>query len=303
MNDRASIPREATGPEPYRVSIREDLRQILTDLWTYRELLQQLTLRDIKVRYKQAVMGFAWAILMPLFVVGAGLIVRLVMADQAGAALDADVVAGLAVKALPWSFFVGAIGLASSSLTGNAGLVTKIYFPREVLPLGVVLAHGIDLLIGAAVVVLILPFLGLSASWQQLWVLPLTVLLLFFTSGVALFLACANLFFRDVKYIVQVVLTFGIFVTPVLYEASMLGSQGSRLVMLNPLSPLLEGIRLSVVSGQNLMEHAAVTGADGVSIVTWDPSYLAYAVGISFVTFLGSAILFHRSEFAFAEHV
>jgi ABC-type polysaccharide/polyol phosphate export permease len=281
----------------------EDLRQILSDLWMYRELLQQLTLRDIKIRYKQAVMGFAWAVFMPMFVVGAGLIIRLVMADEAGAALDAAVVAGLAVKSLPWAFFVGAVGMASSSLTGNASLVTKVYFPREALPLGVVLAQAMDLLIGAAVLLPILPFLGLSPSWQQLWVLPLTFLLLLFTSGVALFLACANLFFRDVKYIVQVLLTFGIFVTPVLYEASMLGGRGSRLVMVNPLSPLLEGIRLSVVSGQNLLERAVVTGADGGSIVAWDPSYLAYAVAVTVVTFLVSAILFHRSEFAFAEHV
>jgi ABC-type polysaccharide/polyol phosphate export permease len=182
-------------------------------------------------------------------------------------------------------------------------LVTKVYFPREVLPLGVVLAQAMDLIIGAAVLLPILPFLGLSASWQQLWVLPLTFLLLLFTAGVALLLACANLFFRDVKYIVQVLLTFGIFVTPVLYEANMLGARGSRLVMANPLSPLLEGIRLSVVGGHNLLQRAVVTGPDNVSIMTWDPSYLAYAFAVSVVTFLVSAILFHRSEFAFAEHV
>jgi ABC-type polysaccharide/polyol phosphate export permease len=182
-------------------------------------------------------------------------------------------------------------------------LVTKIYFPREVLPLGVVLAQGMDLLIGAAALLLILPFLGLDASWQALWVLPLAVLLLLMTAGLSLFLASANLFFRDVKYIVQVMLTFGIFVTPVLYEPFMLGARGARLVMLNPLGPILEGVRLSVVSGHNLLEPLVLAGPEGASIVAWDPSYLAYALAFAVIGFLVSAVVFHRSEFAFAEHV
>jgi ABC-type polysaccharide/polyol phosphate export permease len=98
-------------------------------------------------------------------------------------------------------------------------------------------------------------------------------------------------------------LTFGIFVTPVLYEPTMLGEQGSRLVMLNPLGPILEGFRLSVVAGHNLLEPLVILGSDGASIVAWDPSYLTYTLGISVIGFLASAVFFHRSEFAFAEYV
>jgi ABC-type polysaccharide/polyol phosphate export permease len=178
-----------------------------------------------------------------------------------------------------------------------------VYFPREVLPLAVVLAQGLDLLVGGAVVLLLLPFLGVSLSLQQLWLFPLAALLVMFTSGVSLFLACANLFFRDVKYIVQVLLTFGIFMTPVIYEPAMLGARGARLIMFNPMSPILEGFRLSLIEGHNLLQPLVVTGPTGAAIVAWDPWVLAYGVGASVLALVASALLFHRSEFAFAEYV
>ncbi len=307
MEAPASIPvlPSPPGTPDHRASVLGDLREIVHDIWEYRELLQQLAIRDIKLRYKQAVMGLGWALFMPLFIVAAGMIVRVAMAhlSSGGGQIGGNTLAGLAVKSLPWAFFIGAIGLSTASLTGNAGLVGKVYFPREVLPLAVVLAQGVDLLIGSIAVLLVLPFLGIPLSVQQLWVLPIAVMLVVFTSGVALFLACGNLFFRDVKYIVQVVLTFGIFLTPVLFEPAMLGPLGSRLIMLNPISPILEGLRLSLIQGHNLLAPLAVAGRDGATIIAWDPWYLAYGAGVSLFVFGASAILFHRAEFAFAEYV
>ncbi len=283
-------------------SMRADAIQIGLDFYRYRELLYQLTLRDIRLRYKQAVMGFGWAVFMPIVVVLAGVLVRYAMAQLSGAGLRGEVVAAVAVRAIPWTFFVGAIGFANTALIGNQNLVTKIYFPREVLPLAAVFAQVFDTMIGTAALLAVLPFLGVTPSLTWLWALPIAGLLFLFTSGVALFLSCANLFFRDVKYIVQVLLTFGIFFTPVFYEASMLGDPGAALIMLNPLAPLLEGIRLAVIDGHHLTE-ALYTNVAGSETLAWSPWFLAYGTACSLVILGGSAVMFHRLEFLFAEYV
>lgn len=289
-------------PAPRR-SIHHDLRVIAVDeLWRYRDLLYELMLRDIRIRYKQAVMGFAWAILMPALIVGAGTIVRYAMAYVGGGHVQTAEIAGIAVKALPWAFFVGAIGFATSSLTGNLPLVSKIYFPREVLPLSATLAQGFDASIGAITVAIALPLLGVHYGLTALWAPLLALLILCVTAGSALFLGCANLFFRDVKYIVQVMLMFGIFFTPVFFEPSMFGPLGARVMMLNPLAPLLEGLRLSVVAGHNLLVPLVVHTARH-DVLAWSPWYLVYGAAWAIVGLLASALLFHRSEGLFAEYV
>ncbi len=286
----------------YRPSIRMDAIQIGIDFYRYRELLYQLTLRDIRVRYKQAVMGFGWAVFMPIIIVLAGVLVRYAMARLSGTPLDAEVIAGVAVRAIPWTFFVGAIGFANTALIGNQNLVTKIYFPREVLPLAAVFAQVFDTIIGTAALLVVLPLLGVTPSLTWLWALPIAGFLFIFTAGVALLLSCANLFFRDVKYIVQVLLTFGIFFTPVFYEASMFGDPGAGLIMLNPLAPLMEGFRLAVIDGHHLTDVLYTTVA-GSRVLAWSPWYLGYGAACSLVTLGGGALLFHRLEFLFAEYV
>jgi ABC-type polysaccharide/polyol phosphate export permease len=294
------VPPPATTTE--RKSLLRDLREVFTDLWTYRELLAQITRRDIKIRYKQAAMGFAWALFMPILVVMAGLIIRWAIATVGGISLNRVAAGALMVKGLAWSFFVGTIGFATPSLSGNMSLVTKIYFPREVLPLAAVGAVGFDSLIAGIAVLLAVPFFGAMFSPALLWIPLLLVFLVALTAAAALFLSCANLFFRDVKYIVQVLLTFGIFFTPVLYEPAVLGAQG-HFVMLNPIAPVLEGLRLAVFHGHNLLEPLLVTGRQGVEVIAWSPWYLFYS-GVWAVGGVSlAAVLFHRAEFAFAEFV
>lgn len=286
-----------------RSSLWEQLREIAVDeLWEYRELAYQLTLRDIRIRYKQAVMGFAWAILMPTLIVGAGALVRYAMAYLSGSDIEVLAIAGMAVKALPWAFFVGAIGFATSSLVGNLSLLTKIYFPREVLPLSATLAQTFDSSIGLLALLPILPLLGVAYSWSVLWAPFLGVLLFVFTLGTALLLGCANLFFRDVKYIVQVLLTFGIFFTPVFFEPTMFGDLGAKLMMLNPLSPILEGLRLSVVHGHDLFLTLTETGAEGEVLLAWSPWYLVYGSVVAVTMLLAGSLVFHRFERVFAEY-
>jgi len=261
--------------------------------------LYQLTLRDVRIRYKQAVMGFGWAVFMPILIVGAGCLVRLAVVHAAGGRFDAAVLLGLAVKSIGWAFFVGAVGFATTSLTTNMQLVTKVYFPREVLPLSAVFAQCFDGLIAAVALLVALPFIGGAQPAGFVWLPVLALLLLTFTAATCLFLACANLFFRDVKYIVQVLLTFGIFFTPVFFEPAMFGRKGAAILMFNPLSPILEGMRLSLVLGHNLL--LPLDAANGIPL--WRPWYLAYAACWAFLGLLGSVVMFHRSEYVFAEYV
>jgi ABC-type polysaccharide/polyol phosphate export permease len=279
-----------------------DLRSASIEVWEHRELLEQLTRRDIKLRYKQAAMGFLWAVFMPCLIVLSGLIVRYAMAQISGATLRPSDIANIAVKGVGWAFFVGALGFATASLVGNANLVTKIYFPREVLPLSSVGAQSFDSSIGLITLVIILPFLGVRIHPSLAWAPLLLLLLVLFTTGVSLFLSCANLFFRDVKYIVQVVLMFGIFFTPIFFEPAMLGPKGAYLAMLNPLTGILEGLRLSVVEGHNLLEPLTVV-VKGVPRVAWEPWELAYSAVIAVAGVIGSAVMFRRLQHLFAEYV
>jgi len=289
-------------PAEEQRSLASDLRFIFRkELWPYRGLLFELMRRDIRVRYKQAIMGFGWAVLMPMLVVVSGALVRLAMAFVGGRPLVPQELAGIAFKAVPWSFFVGALGFGISSLTGNANLVTKIYFPREVLPLASTLAQMVDSSIGIVTLLVVCLVVGLDFGPAALWAPLLAAILVFFTAGSALIAGCANLFFRDVKYIVQVLLSFGIFFTPVFFEPEMFGPLGARLMMLNPLAPVLEGLRLSVVYNHNLLNGLVEHGSKG-SVLVWTPWFLAYSAGWALAMFVGGLLVFHRAEPKFAEY-
>jgi lipopolysaccharide transport system permease protein len=286
-----------------RRSLFGDLRFILRhELWPHRGLLYELMRRDIRVRYKQAVMGLVWAVLMPVLIVAAGALVRVAMAFVGGRPLVPEEVVGIAIKAVPWAFFVGALGFGINSLTGNSNLVTKIYFPREVLPLASTLAQMFDSSIGLATLLLVCLLVGVNFGLAAWWALPLLAILVAFTAGSALLVGCANLFFRDVKYIVQVLLSFGIFFTPVFFEPQMFGPIGARVMMLNPLAPMLEGLRLSIVYDHNLLSPLIEMGRKG-PVLVWSPWHLAYSAAWSIVMLTGGLLVFHRTEPKFAEYV
>ena len=292
---------EELPPEP-TPSLAAQLAGIATELWQARELLVQITLRDIRIRYTQAIMGFGWAVLMPALIVGAGVMIRYAMAYMSGSQLRAPEVLGMAVKAIPWAFLVGALGFATSSLTGNYQLVTKVAFPRLVLPISAVLTQAFDTAIGSVALALFVPLLGGVPSAAWLWIPLLAVLAFMLTTAVCVFASCANLFFRDVKYLVQVFLTFGIFFTPIFFEPEMLGRPGALLMMMNPLSPVVEGLRLCVTQGHDLAHTLRIVDAHGISVVVWTPWYLVYATAVAAISFLGSVLLFRRLEPVFAEY-
>jgi len=291
------VPNEVESP-----GIFASVREAVVDVWEHRDLLVQLAVRDIKLRYKQAVMGAAWAVFMPLLIVLSGLIIRLAMAKISGSSVTGVEIANIAVKGLGWAFFVGALGFATASLVGNSNLVTKIYFPREVLPVACVGAQCFDTAVGLGTLAVILPFFGVRLHASLLWVPFVLLLLVAFTTTVSLFLSCANLFYRDVKYIVQVVLMFGIFFTPVFFEPALLGAKGAMIMMINPLTPILEGLRLAIVDGHNLAEPLT-TVIHGTTRVVWSPWELVYASVVSFGGLVLATAFFRRLQPLFAEYV
>ena len=232
-------------------------------------------------------------------VVLSGWVLRLAFSRLAGAPLDGAVMAGIAVKSVGWAFFVGALGFGTSSITGNLALVTKVYFPRAVLPLASVATQIADGAIATAALVAVLPFFGVELHWSQLWLLPAALILLTLTTAVSLLFSCANVFYRDAKHLVQLILSFGIFFTPVFFDASAFGGERTWLVMLNPLAPVLEGMRLAVVAGHDLA--SPLLGANGALI--WSPWFLVWSGAAALGLLLASAVIFHRAEFKFAEYV
>lgn len=258
--------------------------------------------RDIRVRYKQTILGFAWAVLMPMMIVMAGATVRYAMAYIGGRHLGLQDLAGIAIKAVPWSFFVGSMGFATTSLVGQSNLVTKIFFPREVLPLAATMAQAFDACVGIVTLFIAFALLDIHYGLTALWVPVLALCAFLFTAGLALLVSCANLFFRDVKYVVQVLLTFGIFFTPVFFEPEMFGALGARVMMFNPLAPIMEGLRLSVVMHHNLLDTLVVQARHG-AVLAWSPWYLVYAAVCALTAFVGGLIVFHRAESKFAEYV
>jgi lipopolysaccharide transport system permease protein len=244
-----------------------------------------LTLRDIKVKYKQSVMGFFWAILMPMIITSAGVVVKVGLAKMSGRAVKLDDVLAVSVKALPWAFVVSSIRFSTACLTANANLVTKIAFPRAVFPLAAVASQLIDFSVAAVVVILVFVFSPLHITLSYLWVPLLMVILIGQLCGMALLLSAANLFFRDVKYIVEVFLTFAIFFTPVFYDASLFGKWG-QVLLLNPVAPILEGLSAATVGHRNP-----------------ELGWTLYAAAWGLVLFLGGPAIFQKLEPKFAEAV
>jgi ABC-type polysaccharide/polyol phosphate export permease len=258
---------------------------MIKEIIKYRDLLTMLTLRDIRIRYKQAAMGFLWALFMPLVAVLAGILIKKAMSVVSGKPLDTVGVIAIAVKVLPWTFFVSGLKFSVQTLVSNQNLVTKIYFPRAVLPLAAILACLFDLAVAMVVLSALLVVFKIGASVHLLWVPLILVFLIAFTAGLGILLSAANLFYRDVKYIVEVILMFGIFFTPVFFEAGAFGEWGKYL-LLNPVGSLLESLTQAVV-----YHHAP------------DLGWLSYAGICSLLMLWWGIKIFEAKEPYFAENI
>lgn len=230
-------------------------------------------------------MGYLWAIFMPIIAVLSGIIIKAAISIVSGKAIDLSEVSSIAVKVLPWTFFISSIRFSVNSLVGNRELVTKVYFPREVFPFASILACLFDFAIAAASLSIILIFTHIGISVHILWVPLILIFLILLTSGLGLIFASANLFFRDVKYIVEIILMFGIFFTPVFYEAGTFG-KWKALLLLNPIGSILDGLNSAVVL--HTMPSVLWTFYAGVS------SIMVFSAGL---------YIFHKSEPYFSENI
>jgi lipopolysaccharide transport system permease protein len=256
----------------------------LRDLWSYRELLYFLTWRDIKVRYKQTAIGAAWAVLQPLltmlvFAVVFGALIR-VPSDG----LPYPVFAYVAL--LPWTFFATALTRAGGSLVIDASLITKVYFPRLLLPVSAVLSSALDFGVAFLLLLAMMGWYGIAPGPGVL-ALPLFLLLAFATAlGCGLWLSALNVRYRDVAYVTPFLIQVWFFLTPVAYPSSLVPERWRALYGLNPMTGVVEGFRWALLG---------TASAPGVT--------LAVSVAVVVVILLGGVVWFRRLEQGFADVV
>jgi lipopolysaccharide transport system permease protein len=217
----------------------------LSELWEYRELLYFLVWRDIKVRYKQTALGASWAVIQPFFTM---VVFSLFFGHLAKMPSDGIPYPIFSFAALvPWSFFANGLSQSSNSLVGSSNLITKVYFPRLIIPLASSFSGVVDFLIAFAVLIAMMLYYGLLPTLNVLW-LPLFLLLAMVTSlGVGLWLSALNVEYRDVRFIVPFITQFWLFVTPIAYPSSLLPEPWHTLYGLNPMVGVVEGFRWALL--------------------------------------------------------
>lgn len=252
------------------------------ELWEFRELFYFFMWRDLKIRYKQTVMGVSWAIIQPLFTM---VIFSLFFGRLAGVPSDGIPYPVFTLAALvPWTFFANSVGLASNSLLLNSNMIKKIYFPRLALPTATVLVGLLDFLIAFALLLVIMFYYSITPTIHLLW-LPCFVLLALLTClGVSLWLAALTVQFRDVRYVVPFLLQSWFFITPVAYPSSMLSQPWRTLYGLNPMAGVVDGFRWTLLG-------AGVAPGP----LVWVSTLMAVAL------FVGGLFYFRRVEKTFAD--
>lgn len=224
--------------EPRRNSLR------LNDLWQYRDLLYVLTLRDIKVRYKQTVLGVLWAIIQPLFLM---IIFTLFFGRLAGIPSDGIPYTLFAYAGLvPWTFFSNSVTAAGNSLVGNSSLITKVYFPRMIIPISAVGAGLIDFAIAFVMLVILMIYYGIGFSPNILMLPVLVLLTAILAAGFGMWMSAINVKYRDIRYALPFIIQVWMFATPIIYPSSLIPGKWRWLSLINPLAGLIEGFRAAI---------------------------------------------------------
>ena len=223
-------------------------RDYWMDLWRYRELFYILAWRDIAVQYKQTIMGVLWAVIRPLltmiiFVVVFGKIAQL---PSEGVPYPIFVFAAM----LPWTFFATAFSSAGNSLVGNANLISKVYFPRLIIPAASIIVAAVDFMISFSILIVLMFWYSYFPTWHML-TLPLFLLLGFFAAfGAGLFIASLNVKYRDFKFIIPFVVQLGLYISPVAFSTTLVPEKFQLLYYLNPMVAVIDGFRWAISGGQ-----------------------------------------------------
>jgi len=215
----------------------------LKSLWDYRELLYFLTWRDVKVRYKQTALGAAWAIIQPLFTM---IIFTIFFGNLAKVPSDGIPYPIFAYAALlPWTFFSNAITSSGNSLVGSAHLITKVYFPRMIIPGAAVAAGLIDLMVAFGILIILMIYYGVGATWNLLMLPALILLTTLLAIGVGMYTSALNVKYRDIRYALPFAIQLLMFATPIIYPVSLVPERWRWAFNLNPLTGIIEGFRAS----------------------------------------------------------
>jgi ABC-type polysaccharide/polyol phosphate export permease len=261
--------------------LRRDLGEMFRELVEYRELLYRMTARDLLVRYKQSVMGFGWAVFMPVVntLIFTVIFTRVARLDT-GVPYPIFAYSGL----LFWNFFASSLRFSATSLSNNKVLVTKIYFPREIFPLSAITVCFVDMAVGLSILIGLMVYYQFPPTPALVFVPVVLLIQIAFTAGVALLLSMANVFLRDVKYIFEMILTFWMFASAVVYPVDRVGGWLGAFMKINPMAPIIDAYRTLILHGQ---------------LPAMAP--LAAAAALAVVVLFVSWVVFHRTEYRFAE--
>jgi lipopolysaccharide transport system permease protein len=253
----------------------------LRDLWSYRELLYFLTWRDIKIRYKQTLLGAAWAILQPIFMM---LIFTIFFGRLAGVKTGEIPYALFAFTGLvPWTFFANSVTVSGNSLVGSANLITKVYFPRLLLPAAAVSAGLVDFMLAFIVLAGLLFYYRITPTWHLLVLPPLIALTVLFALSVGMWLSALNVKYRDVRFALPFMIQVWLFVSSVIVPSTGVPERFRWLLRLNPMSAIIEAFRSTLLG------------------LPFDWTALSIAAVITLVALVGSAYSFKRMEKHFAD--
>jgi len=256
----------------------------LREFWHYRELFYFFIWRDVKVRYKQTVLGASWAIIQPFFTMVVFTLFFGRLAKMPSDGIPYPIFSYSAL--LPWIYFSGALTNVGNSLVGNVNLLTKVYFPRATLPASAALSGLVDFSIAFLVLLGMMAYYQIQPSWEILLWPVLIIPLVFLALGTGMILAALNVKYRDVKYILPFIIQLWLFITPIIYPTSIIPERFRVLIAINPLTGIIEAFRSSIVPMRNI-----------------DYQLLSVSVVLSLIIFLMGTIYFRKTEKTFADIV
>jgi homopolymeric O-antigen transport system permease protein len=256
----------------------------LANLWHRRELLWQMTVRHLRGQYKQSILGYAWALVMPLaqMLIMTFVFSTIIRIEVPGVPFALFLFVGL----LPWNFFSSSVSSSTDSVVGAASLVTKVYFPREILPAAAILTKVVDLLFASIILVALMVYYGHTPTETMVWVPLLFFAQFLFTLGLSLPLAALNLFFHDVRYLVGVALTLWFYLTPIIYPVYIVPDKYQWLFDINPISVFIDAYRRVILYDQSP-----------------DMPKFLLGLGISLCTCLVGYYFFKKLEPGFADRI
>lgn len=257
---------------------------IFKEIYQYRELLRSILIKDLKVRYRGAILRIGWAVIIPLATMGIFTFVftRFVRFDTGGIPYYIFALTGI----IPWAFLTASLNVAVESLVANSSLITKVYFPREVFPLSAVFSNLPDFIIGGIILLILIPLSGLPLYPAIIGILLIALIQLIFMIGAAYLLAVGNFFYRDVRYAFQVFVLLWMFLTPIFYPIDILGDKQALVLALNPMASIISSYRFFILKG------------------TFPPiNSMLIATGWAIGMFIFGSLIFHRSEYLLAKNV